>query len=279
MKLARQQYGKALVRVMKVTRKQEWHEVKEITVAVMLEGDFADSYTSGDNSKVVPTDTMKNTVHALSRECLGQEIEEFAVALAQHFLKKYSQVSQASIQVSEKLWRRLAVDGREHPHTFLGGAQESPFTEVTATRAQATVESGIDDFLVLKSTGSGFEGYPKDEFTTLPETKDRILATSIRGIWRYHKPPKNYGEANRRIVEAMLKVFATDYSPSVQTTLYDMAGAALKAVPEISGITLKLPNKHYLPINLTPFGVKNENEIFLPTSEPHGQIEATVTRD
>jgi urate oxidase len=279
MKPGHQQYGKDHVRVMKVTRHGSEHTVKEVDVSVALEGDFASSYTSGDNSKVVPTDTMKNTVNALAKQHLGGEIERFGIALGKHFLKKYDQIQKATLHLSERMWKRLSIDGKAHSHAFSGNSEACPFTRVTCTRGKVLVESGIKDLLILKSTQSGFEGYPKCEYTTLPETKDRVMATNLEARWSFEKSPKVYGEANRKILEAMLAVFAKNYSPSVQTTLYQMAEAALKAVPEISELTLKMPNKHYLPVNLKPFGLENENEIFTPTEEPHGQIEATVTRD
>lgn len=279
MKLAHQQYGKDRVRVMKVTRNGSEHSIKEVEVSVALEGDFVTSYTSGDNSKVVPTDTIKNTVHALAKQHLGGDIERFGIALGEHFLKRYAQIQKVILHLSERMWKRLNIDGKSHPHTFSGNSEACPFAHVVCTRDKISVESGIKDFLILKSTESGFEGYPKCEYTTLPETRDRIMATSLEASWTFQKSPRLYGEANQTILNRMLEVFAKNYSPSVQTTLYQMAEAALKAVPEISQVTLKMPNKHYLLINLKPFGLENNNEVFLPTDEPHGQIEATVTRE
>jgi len=276
--LVHQQYGKEHVRVLKVTRRGARHDIKEVCAQVVLEGNFGDAYTSGENSKVVPTDTMKNTVNALAKNHLGSDIEEFGVTLGRHFLKRYLQVRQATIHLVERPWQRLSVDGKGHPHTFVGTTQERPFARVICSRQKILVESGFEELLILKSTGSGFENFPRCEYTTLPETKDRIMATSVTATWRYESAPKNYGVANRKIRAAMLKEFAVNYSPSVQTTLYQMAEAALKAVPQISEITLKLPNKHCLLINLKPFGLENDNEIFVPTDEPHGQIEATVAR-
>jgi urate oxidase len=279
MKLAHQQYGKDRVRVMKVTRNGSEHSIKEVEVSVALEGDFVTSYTSGDNSKVVPTDTMKNTVHALAKQHLGDEIERFGAALGEHFLKRYSQVQKVTIGMTERIWARLAVAGQLHPHTFVGGHRFEPVAEVICSREKVVVTSGVQNHLILKSTQSGFEGYPKCEYTTLPETSDRIMATNLEARWVYSKTPTSYGKANHEALKAMHEVFAKHYSPSVQTTLYQMAEAALKAVPEISQVTLKMPNKHYLLINLKPFGLENNNEVFLPTDEPHGQIEATVTRE
>ncbi|HET7536755.1 MAG TPA: urate oxidase [Candidatus Didemnitutus sp.] len=281
MKLVSQNYGKQRVRVMKVLRAGPRHEVKEVEFGVRLEGDFETSYTAGDNSKVVPTDTMKNTVHALAHHQLALQTEPFAVHLAQHFLKAYDQVARVTIDTTERRWARLDVGGRGHDHTFLaqGG---SPVVRVVAARGGATeVESGIEDLLVMKSTGSGFKGYPKCGYTILPETTDRILATSMRATWRWSAPPRrdyDCNATNTAILAAMLAVFANNYSPSVQTTLYEMAGAALAACPLIASVSLAMPNKHYLPANLKPFGIDATGVSFVPTDEPHGQIEATVAR-
>jgi urate oxidase len=160
----------------------------------------------------------------------------------------------------------------------LGATREKPFAEVICTRRSATVRSGIEDLLILKTTGSGFEKFARDEYTTLRDTTDRILATNAMAAWLYRKKPGSYSATNRKILGAMLEVFAERYSPSVQTTLYEMGEAALKAAPEISEVTLRLPNQHCLLIDLSPFGLENKNEIFVPTEEPHGVIEATVTR-
>ncbi len=278
-KLISHRYGKARVRVLKILRSGDRQSIKEIDVAAMLEGDFESSYTKGDNTKVVATDTIKNTINVLAKEKLGEEIEPFAVALGKHFLERYEQVRSANIDINERDWRRMEVDGKPHPHSFSAGSDAKMFTRVVYTRDSNSVESGIRDFVILKSTGSGFENYPKDEFTTLPETADRILATSFSATWAFAKSPSSYREKNEKIISAMLKVFANNYSPSAQTTLFQMGEAALAACPEISQVDLAMPNKHYLLIDLTPFGLKNKNEVFTPTDAPHGQIEATVSRE
>ena len=278
-KLVSHRYGKARVRVLKILRAEDRQSIKEIDVAAMLEGDFELSYTKGDNTKVVPTDTIKNTINILAKEQLGDEIELFAIALGKHFLERYKQIRSASIDINERDWRRMEIDGKAHPHSFAAGSDAKMFTRVVCGRDSNTVESGIRDFVILKSTGSGFENYPKDEFTTLPETADRILATAFSATWVFAKSPSSYREKNEKILSAMLKVFANNYSPSAQTTLFQMGEAALAACPEISHVDLAMPNKHYLLIDLTPFGLKNNNDVFTPTDAPHGQIEATVSRE
>jgi urate oxidase len=279
MKLLHHHYGKARVRVMKVARSDGRHSVKELDISVMLQGDFDASYTRADNRFVVPTDTIKNTVNVLAKEKLGAETEEFGLVIAEHFLKKYSQVGTVQVRLSERCWERLIVQGHAHVHSFKEKSPAKPFAEIISSRQETTIQSGINDLLILKTTQSGFEGYDlQDKFTTLPETKDRIFATQLRGTWVYARKPESYSQSNTRILEAMLEVFASTYSPSVQATLFQMGEAALEAVPEISKITLALPNKHCLLINLAPFGLENHNELFLPTDEPHGQIEGTITR-
>jgi urate oxidase len=278
-KLTSHRYGKARVRVAKIFREKNRQSIVEIEVAALLEGDFESSYTAGDNTKVVPTDTIKNTINILAKEKLGEEIEPFAIALGEHFLKRYKQVGSAKIDISERDWHRMESDGKPHPHAFRAGSDAKMVTRVVSARDSQTIQSGIRDLVILKSTGSGFENYPKDEFTTLPETADRILATSFSATWGYTKNPPSYRDRNDKIISAMLKVFANNYSPSAQTTLLQMGEAALAVCLEISQVDLAMPNKHYLLVNLSPFGLENKNEVFTPTDEPHGQIEAVVTRD
>jgi urate oxidase len=272
-------YGKARVRVLKVLREGAVHTLKDVEVMALLQGDFIPSYTSGDNTNVVATDTIKNTINVFAKQHLVAEIERFAIALGQHFVARYPQVRTAEIEVSERRWERLSVDGHAHPHSFSAGSEARPFTRVSCTADAAVVESGVRDLVILKSTGSGFENYPKDEFTTLPETGDRILATSFGATWHFARQPESYGAANEAILAAMLKVFANNYSPSAQTTLFQMGEAALAACSEIVRLDLAMPNKHCLLINLAAFGIENDNEIFVPTDEPHGQIEVSVTRE
>ncbi len=279
MKLLANRYGKARVRVMKILRHGGTHTIKEIDVAALLTGNFAASYTSADNSKVVATDTIKNTINALAKEHLGTEIERFASTVGQHFLKRYAQVESASVEIQAKNWERMQINGEPHAHSFQAGSEAKIWTHVLGKRESATIRSGVRELVILKSTGSGWEGYPKDEYTTLPETNDRVLATSFDATWTWSAAPADYNAANETILAAMLSIFADNYSPSAQASVYEMGKAALEACAEISRVELKMPNKHCLLINLSPFGLENKNEVFVPTDEPHGQIEGTVVRD
>ncbi|HEX4119183.1 MAG TPA: urate oxidase [Verrucomicrobiae bacterium] len=279
MKLSHHSYGKAAVRVLKVVRGGARHSVKELEVSVMLDGRFGASYTHDDNSAVVPTDTIKNTIQVLALKYLGQETEKFGVVVVEHFVRTYSQVAAARVALRERQWQRMMIQGAPHPHSFLEAGSGIPIAEVTSTKGKTAVVSGIDDLLLLKTTESGFEGFAKDPLTTLAETSDRIFATQLEARWTYRGKPASYGKSNARILRAIQNIFAGTYSPSVQSTLYQMGKAALSAVAEIQQITLRLPNKHYLPVNLAHFGLENRNQLFIPTDEPYGRIEGTVSRE
>lgn len=278
MKLTRHNYGKARVRVLKVTRAGKTHSLKELEVQVMLHGDFEASYARADNRLVVATDSMKNIVNVLARQQLGAENEPFGAALGRHFLDAYRHVDRVEIRLREHCWSRIAVGGKPHPHAFSETSNVRPVCQVTATRDRTEIESGVEDLFVLKSTASAFADFLRDSFTTLPETADRILATRLKAAWKYARAPRRYSQTNRAIVNAMLKVFARNFSPSVQATLFEMGEAALQAAPEVSQVHLSMPNQHCLPVNLKPFGLDNANELFVPTDEPHGLIEGTVSR-
>lgn len=279
MALVRNTYGKGRVRVMRVKRDGDRHEVRELTVKAMLEGGFAPAYTDADNSAVVATDTIKNIVNIVARENIGLDTEAFVEALARRYLDRYRQVEHATITAWETRWVRFAVGGVPHSHSFLLDGNGKPFAHLVASRETHVLQSGIEGFTFMKSTASGWENYVRDEYTTLPETADRLCATAMDARWTWTQAPNDFATANLRLLTTMLEVFATTYSASLQDSLYRMGEAALEAVPEIGNITMVCPNKHYLPLNLSPFGMDNPNAVFTPTDEPHGQIECTVARD
>ncbi len=277
-----QQYGKANVRVLRVQRARPRHEVREARVTVSLDGDFARAYTAADNSSVVPTDTMKNLVHVLAAAHVAAANEPFALAIAQCFLDRYRQVSKAQVEVEETVWSRMPIGGQPHDHSFVRSESGTPFARVTATRSTREIVGGVRGLAIMKTTGSGFVDYAQDEYTTLPPTTDRILATRMAAAWRFAGvglgDGGDYGAVATAIREAALRVFATTYSHSVQDSLYRMGEAALAAAPAVAEITLSMPNVHYLPIDLSAFGQEASGTLFLPTDEPNGQIEATLRR-
>ena len=281
MPFVRQRYGKANVRVLRVQRAEERHEVREARVKVTLDGDFARAYTAADNSSVVPTDTMKNLVHVLALEHLDAANEPFALALAQCFLDRYEQVAEVQVEIDETVWSRMRIDERAHEHSFVRSESGTPFARVTATRSAREICAGVRDLAIMKTTGSGFVDYVQDEYTTLPPTTDRILATRLSATWRFavdHPRGADYGAVAEAVRSTLLRVFAATYSYSVQDSLFRMGEAALAAASDISEITLAMPNVHYLAIDLSGFGRDAQGRLFLPTDEPNGQIEATLRR-
>jgi urate oxidase len=277
--LIKNRYGKGRVRVMRIHRDGDRHEVSQLNIKAMVEGDFARTFTHADNSSTVSTDTIKNVVNVVARENTALSPEEFCQVLAKKFLDTYPQVASVAITSHETKWERLSFDGKPHPYSFVLDGNGEPTVEVTASRAGvSTLVSGIDGFAFMKSTQSGWANYVKDRYTTIPETADRIWATSMVASWKWSAKPASYSATNARILATLLEVFSTTYSKSVQDSLYRMGEAALAAVPEISEISMACPNMHFIPMNLSAFGLDNNNDVFLPTDEPHGQIECTVGR-
>jgi urate oxidase len=271
-------YGKGRVRVMRIHRDGDRHEVSQLTVKAMMEGDFAAAYTEADNSTAISTDTIKNVVNVVARENTGLCTEEFCEVLAKKYLDSYPQIEKATVTAHETRWNRLSFGGEPHPHSFVLDSNGEPFVEIVATRDGSTLASGIDGFTFMKSTQSGWENYVKDRYTTIAETADRICATSMVASWKWSAKPASYPATNAKILDTLLEVFGTTYSSSVQDSLYRMGEAALAAVSEISEISMACPNMHFLLLNLSAFGLDNNNDVFLPTDEPHGQIECTVGR-
>jgi urate oxidase len=277
-RLGDNQYGKAETHVVRVT-KGPLHEIRDLTVSIMLAGDFAATHLTGDNSKVVPTDTQKNVVFAFAKEAPIGEFEEFAQRLADHFVHTYGAVQRARVSIEEQLWTRISVGGRPHPHAFEQSGSEKRLTTVTSTRDSHWVVSGLTELTLLKTAGSEFWGYPKDRYTTLPEAHDRVLATAVDARWRYSGADANWAEARAEARRLIVETFATTHSLSLQQTLYAMGEAVLEARHEIAEIRFSMPNKHHFVVDLKPFGLENDNEVFYASDRPYGLIEATVTRD
>jgi len=269
--LASDTYGKSRVRLIKLARRDGRHEVKEITFQILFRGDFLSCYETGDNTGILPTDTIKNTVYVLARKHDIVSIEEFGQRLIEHFLKNNPQVDEVRVEMTEHLWSRIAAAA------FTRESQKRT-ASVTGTRGGVVVEAGIDDLTILKSTGSAFEGYIRDPYTTLKETKDRIFATAVRGVWRYASASIDFNAAWTGIRQTILDSFAGHDSRSVQHTLHAIGKQVLKAFPQVAEVQLTMPNKHALLVDLSPFGLDNPNEVFLPIDEPSGYIEGKLVR-
>jgi len=278
-RLGENRYGKSRVRLSRIVRHADRHEFNEWTVHVKLEGDFAASYTEADNSKVLPTDTMKNTVYYVARGSSAATIEEFAMELGDYLLANHAQISGVCVEVEERAWKRLKVDGVPDAAAFKLCGPELETVRGVRDRGRAwSITSGVDGLTILKTSKSGFIGYVQDKLTTLKPTTDRILGTRATAAWDYESPAAGFAAVRSRIVAALIRTFAGHDSKSVQHTLFDMGKAALDAAPEIARIHLAMPNLHHLLADLSPFGLDNPNHIFVPIDEPHGTIEATIER-
>jgi urate oxidase len=278
-RLGENRYGKSRVRLSRITRREDHHDFQEWTVQVLLTGDFERSFTNADNSKILPTDTMKNTVYSIAQDSVAATLEEFAMELGDYLLANNPQVTGAGIEVAEKSWERMTVNGTAEPTAFkLCGPEVQTVAAAQERGGRWSVTSGVEGLTILKTAKSAFTGYIQDRLTTLKPAHDRILGTRATVKWEYAGARPEYAEVRARIVDALLKEFAAHESMSVQHTLFDMGKAALAVAPEIARITLTMPNLHHLLVDLSPFGQENPNHIFVPVDEPHGTIEATVER-
>ena len=278
-RLGENNYGKQRVRILQVTRHSDRHEIRESTLGIRLEGDFETAHTKGDNSKILPTDTMKNTVYALAKQQRIDSPEAFGLRLADHFLSTQAQVNRACIEIQDILWSRFVVNGQAHPHTFTRSGEEKRIAQVVACRSGRILYAGIEGLVVLKTTDSAFEGFVRDKFTTLKEDHNRILATVVRASWLYRTEKAEFDETWKGVRQALLEAFAAHNSKSLQQTLYAMGKVVLESFQSIQEIRLSLPNKHYNLLDLAAFGMENAKEIFVPTDEPHGLIEATLRNE
>ena len=262
-------YGKAEVRLVQVGRDTATHTLTDLNVSVALAGDLEATHLTGDNSGVLPTDTMKNTVYSLAREHGAGEPEAFGLLLARHFVESRPQIHSAKITLHAYGWERLG------PHSFQRRGDHTRVAVVTHSAAGTQVVAGLDGLTLMNTTDSEFHGFPRDRLTTLPETTDRILATSVDARWRFADRPGDFETAKTALITA----FTSTYSYSLQQTLYAMGRAVLERCPEIAEIRLNLPNKHHYLVDLSPFGQDNPGEVFMAGDRPYGLIEGTVTRD
>jgi urate oxidase len=281
--LAWNRYGKSRIRLVKVHRPSTGsgptdapHELIDLTLDVQLEGAFDKVYADGDNAACLATDTMKNTVYALARQEPIAHVEPFSIRLAEYFARKPG-VSRVRISAVEQPWARLSAGGRPHPHAFVHAGAEQWTSVATRDAKGLDLVSGVANLVLLKTTDSAFSGFPRDQYTTLPETADRILATSMTATWKY-RPETTDFSARDRIRAALVETFAGHISRSVQHTLYAMGESAIAASREITEITITMPNRHHLLVDLKPFGLDNPNDVFVATDQPFGIIEATIAR-
>jgi urate oxidase len=277
--IAKNKYGKSRVRLVKVQRKEGWHELREWAVEVLLQGDFDSCFVEGDNSKILPTDTMKNTIYSLARDSSAECLEDFAKELVEFFLEHNPQVSEAEVAISQKAWEHVQCGGRAHPTTFIQASGELQTTKVARSqKGELSVDSGFSNLVIMKTSGSAFDGYIQDSLTTLQPSQDRLLGTVVSAHWSYAPTLVDFSSSRAKAREILLATFAEHESKSVQHTLYAMGKAVLEQLPDVEDIELNMPNKHCLLVDLSPFGQDNPNEIFVPVDEPHGKIQARLRR-
>ncbi|KAG1851507.1 hypothetical protein C8R48DRAFT_725765 [Suillus tomentosus] len=312
--LTNTRYGKDLVRVFRVVRDGEFHQVVEYNVTVLLEGDIETSYSVADNSVIVATDSMKNITYYLAK--ISPHIlspERFALHLGTHIVSRYAHIHRAFVTLEKLRWSRIALGANDHPHphSFIrdGNDRQTVEVEVDASagkdKLSAKVTSGITDLLVLKSGGSAFHGFIRDEYTTLREVDDRVLSTSVDLTYTFAPlslisptddkkldfiVPEGFAlggvwdavNVATRARTATLDIFALDSSASVQATLFKMGQRVIAENAGVESVTYNLPNKHYIPVDMKYIGVDNTTpanaEVFVPVSAPSGLISATISR-
>ncbi|GLZ05401.1 uricase [Actinomadura sp. NBRC 104412] len=271
-------YGKAETRVVRVTRDGATHHLKDLNVGVSLSGDMHAVHLTGDNAAVLPTDSQKNTVYAFAAKHGIGEIEEFALLLARHFVDAHPTISHARVEVEEYGWSRIPG---ESGHSFVRSGTEvrTALVHSDGTGGSESVVSGLKDLVVLNSTGSEFHGFLQDEFTTLQPTRDRVLATAVTARWRHRETRADFAASFQEARASLLETFAETHSLSLQQTLYQMGRRVLETQPGICEIRLAMPNKHHFLVDLSPFGMDNDNEVYFAADRPYGLIEGTVLDD
>jgi urate oxidase len=278
-RLGANQYGKAETRLVTVRRDGPVHHLTDLNVSIAIRGDMTESHLTGDNANVVTTDTQKNTVFAFARESPVGQVEDFALRLGRHFVGSFDHITGARVMIDQYGWDRIAVDAAPHPHSFHRSSDEKRTTAVTVAGDEAWVVSGLKDLVVLKSTGSEFHGFPRDRYTTLPETTDRVLATAVTARWRFATLDVDWATTFTSVRAALLSSFATTHSLALQQTLYAMGEAVLAGHDEIAEVRLSLPNKHHFEVDLSAFDLDNDNEVFFAADRPYGLIEGSVLRE
>jgi urate oxidase len=273
------QYGKAENRVVRIYRDTPRHEIRDVNVSTSLRGDFSAAHLTGDQASVLPTDTQKNTCYAYAKEKGLGAIEDYGLTLARHFVEDVAPVEGARIEVDEYFWDRIEVDGRPHDHSFVRRGQEIRTTVVTRDGDREWVVSGLKDLVILKSTGSEFRGFLTDRYTTLQETSDRIMATSLIARWRYLGTDVDWDAPYAGIRSVLLARFAQVHSLALQQTLWEMGKTVLERYDAVAEIKFSAPNKHHFLVDLSPFGVDNPGEVFHADDRPYGLIQASVVRE
>jgi urate oxidase len=278
--LVQNDYGESGIRLLRLMRRGGLHEVKDITLSVRFEGAFEGAHIQGDNRAILPTDTVKNTVYVLARQYPAEAIEEFAFHLTEHFLTYNPQVALVEVRISERPWSRIPIGEKGHSSAFLATASEKRTAHISAGREKAALQSGLENLLVMKTSGATFENFLRDPYTTLEENQQRILSSALNAAWRYEfaEPEMPFSTMWHGVRKTLLETFAAHEGKSLQNSLYALGQAVLDNFEAISEIRLWMPDNYCPPVNLKPFGMENGNEVFVPLHEPQGVATATLRR-
>ena len=278
-RLGENNYGESGIRFLRVVRQQGRHDAKEITVDLRFEGDFEDAHAKGENRKILPADTIKNTVYVLARQYPVEALEELCLHLIDHFLTYNPQVARVRVEAKENAWSRLPMGGKPHAHAFTLG-NEKRTAELSGTREGTSIRAGVENLIVLKTAKSAFEKFMRDPYTTLKDDQERMLSTVIRADWLYDSGVEvEFGPVWHGARQALLETFAEHHSRSPQHTLHAMGKAVLESFDNVREIHLCLPDRYYTPADLTPFGLDNPVEVFIPSEERSGTVEATLKKE
>lgn len=278
--LAQNNYGESRIRLLRLMRRGGLHEVKDVTLSVRFEGAFEAAHKKGENRAILPTDTVKNTVYVLAKQYPAESIEEFAFHLTEHFLTYNPQVALVEARISERPWSRIMIGDKGHATAFLASVSEKRTAHISAARDRLALQSGLEDLLVMKTSGAAFANFLRDPYTTLEENQHCILSTSLNATWSYEftEPDMPFSTMWHGVRKTLLETFAAHEGKSIQNTLYTLGQAVLDNFEAINEIHVRMPDNYCPAVNLKPFGMENENEVFVPLGEPQGTAEATLRR-
>lgn len=276
--LAENSYGESGVRLLRVARQADRRDVKEVTLDVRFEGDFEDAHERGENRKILPPQTIRNTVYALARQYPSAAIEDFSLHLIEHFLTYNAQISQVRIEAEESAWARIPHAGKPHGSAFTQSAKERRIASLRGARESVEVRGGVRELFVLKAAKAGFEGFLRDPYTTLEDDGDSMISAELRAAWLYKGEEIEFNATWHGVRQALLEVFAEHESRSLPHTLYAMGEAIFASFDPITEISLSISGEYCALADLKPLGMDNPGEIFLPADAPRALAEATLRR-
>ncbi len=271
--------GESRVRVLRVIRHGDRHDARDLSVACRFEGSFAAAFREGRPDGVLPGETLKNIVYGVARDRGGDDIELFGLALCQRLLSEHAQLARVRVEVDERRWTRLEAGGRAQGQVFTAGSAERRTAAVTSNGTQTAVVSGIEDLVLMRTSGL-VEGDRRDaDQTGTTDGVQRLLVATLSARWTYTSADVTFASYRQGVRATLVDTFAWHASRSVQHTLYNIADVVLASYQEIADITLALRERPYRPADLFTTGLDNPDELFVALDEPLGVVEVTVERE